>query len=91
MDTGGKGEFSTNAKKNKKKQISVKKGKVKVKSSRTCDATSCLLPEGTKTNAPDHVEKGVKYEQTQQQVDEHGLWDGGAVDALFLKAPICQH
>lgn len=32
-----------------------------------------LSPEGTEAHAPDHVEEGVKYEQTQQQVEEHGL------------------
>lgn len=36
-------------------------------------ARAWLSPEGTKADAPDHVEKRVKYEQTQQQVEEHGL------------------
>lgn len=37
-----------------------------------CDGSS---PEGTETHAANHVEKRVKYEQTQQQIEEHGLWE----------------
>lgn len=33
-----------------------------------------LSPEGTEAHTANHVEKRVKYEQTQQQVEEHGLW-----------------
>lgn len=39
---------------------------------------ACALkhsPEGTETHTPNHVEKSVKYEKTQQQIEEHGLWD----------------
>lgn len=32
-------------------------------------------PEGTEAHAPDHVEERVEYEQTLQQVEEHGLWE----------------
>lgn len=34
-----------------------------------------FTPEGTEAHTPNHVEKRVKYEQTQQQVEEYGLWD----------------
>lgn len=34
----------------------------------------CCSPEGTEAHTPNHVEKRVKYEQTQQQMEEHGLW-----------------
>lgn len=37
-----------------------------------CEGSS---PEGTETHAANHVEKRVKYEQTQQQIEEHGLGD----------------
>lgn len=30
-------------------------------------------PEGTETHAAYHVEQAVKYQQTQQQIEEHGL------------------
>lgn len=30
-------------------------------------------PEGAEAHTPNHVEKSVKYEQTQQQIEEHGL------------------
>lgn len=30
-------------------------------------------PEGTETHAAYHVEQAVKYEQAQQQIEEHGL------------------
>lgn len=39
---------------------------------------ACALkhsPEGTEAYTPNHVEKSVKYEQTQQQIEEYGLWD----------------
>lgn len=32
-------------------------------------------PEGTKAHTPNHIEKRVKYDQTQQQIEEHGLWE----------------
>lgn len=38
-------------------------------------ACEWFSPEGTKTHTADHVEHRVKYDQAQQQVEEHGLWD----------------
>lgn len=32
-------------------------------------------PEGTETHAGNHVKNRVKYDETHQQVEEHGLWN----------------
>ncbi len=42
----------------------------------TCaHACARFSPEGSEAHTPNHVEKRVKYEQTQQQIEEHGLRD----------------
>lgn len=33
-------------------------------------------PECTEAHAANHVEERVKYDHTQQQIEEHGLWGG---------------
>lgn len=45
---------------------------------------SVFLPEGTKAHAPNHVEKAVKYDQAQQQIEKHGLCEGERAHLHFL-------
>lgn len=41
--------------------------------SRRSNGCEGFSPEGTETHAAYHVEQAVKYQQTQQQIEEHGL------------------